>query len=302
MLKHYLLKIAIPFTFLTGFISSPVLSFEAADRQSQNLSFSGIVPEIEDDLYPNIKQVLAGSSADEAGISPGLKLVSINGRNAAFMGIDELTAALRGRKGEKLRVEVGLGAVRRSTVLSLSPLPEKQAVFYQLLSRTCYPVHKEILQSGCYSIDLPSFMRSEASEGAEVIEFYKGGGESKLLPVVAHFNAVQLKEAEKGMGPKTPLVQLVRLNIDDPELAPLVEHFRIKSCPSYIFLASPAPTIKDYIDVVRHDLSREELEEKLQELLLAREKGPDFLPFIQPGLFAKWAKITNREVQQEWPK
>jgi hypothetical protein len=45
-------------------------------------------------------------------------------------------------------------------------------------------------------------------------------------------------------------------------------------------------------------MSSEEIQEHLVDLMLSRSKGDEFLPFIKPGLSAKWAKITNREIRQ----
>lgn len=232
-----------------------------------------------------------------------MQIVSINGKNAACMGIDQLHRSLRGPTGSKLTLELLQGEETIEVTVALKELLHfDENPFLKTTSvKPAYPVGTECLHAGFYAIDLPSLLRSEAREGAEVVEFLDGKTkDDSLLHEIGHFNAQLLADqsAESSNSQPVTLVQLLRINAEDPELKPLLEHFRIKSCPSYIFVAGPSVAIKDYIDVVRHKMSSEEIQEHLVDLMLSRSKGDEFLPFIKPGLSAKWAKITNREIRQ----
>lgn len=276
------------------------LASQKSEAQLEATGFCGLTPEISDQLYPTIADVWPNSAAEEAGLMPGMELVSIDGKNAAFMGIDQLRQGVRGTAGSKVKLELLQGDRTVTVVLPLRAGPPAR-LSPRMTGEQTYPVGKQLLTAGFYAIDLPSVLRFEARDGAEVVEFFdKRSQNDNLLHEIGRFNA-QLIKNESSNAPDSAggLVQLVRLNMEDPEIKPLLEHFRIKSSPSYIFVAGPSVTIKDYVDVVRHRLDSATLKEHLEELLLSRSKGDEFLPFIKPGLSAKWAKITNREVRQE---
>lgn len=286
--------------FLGLRLNDGVFAFAAG---AENAGSCGLLPTISDTLYPVIEEVLPDSPAQDAGLAPGMQMVSINGKNAACMGIDQLRQSLRGRSGSKLTLELLQGEETIKVTVALKELQQFNENPYLKRTRVdkpAYPVGTDYLHAGFYAIDLPSLLRSEAREGAEVVEFIVGKAkDDSLLHEIGRFNAQLLADQSSESNNCQPdLVQLVRINTEDPELKPLLEHFRIKSCPSYIFVASPSVAIKDYIDVVRHKMSSEEIQEHLADLMLSRSKGDEFLPFIKPGLSTKWAKITNREIRQ----
>lgn len=263
-------------------------------RSSAESYDSGITCSIGEDLYPFITSIAPHSAAEAAKLDLGQQIVSINGKNAAFMGIDQLNQNLRNNMERSIKLQVLNGEHLQQIELKAGRQEALPGILLSTSSQNLYPVGKNRLQAGFYPIDLPSFCRYEASQGPEVVEFYDDHYKSAVYQAIAQFNS----EIIRAHGESATMIQLVRLNIHNQELKPLLEHFRIKQAPSYLFLAAPAKTIKDYIDVVRHDLSDSQLREKLEDLLLTRQNGDDFLPFSKPGLFAKWAKITNKEIEQ----
>lgn len=69
--------------------------------------------------YVTVERVVPGSAADRAGIVPGDRLLSVEGRPAVAIGLTRLREMLRGGAGTALELEVATAGVRRRVTLRL---------------------------------------------------------------------------------------------------------------------------------------------------------------------------------------
>lgn len=255
-------------------------------------------------LYPLIKEVEPNSAAYQAGLRSGCALVSVDGEIAAFMGIDQLHAALTGKDdcSQKIEFMPDESAKKTKTIkikrLALSQFHNSSLARRLADDRKIYPERLVPLTGGFAPIDLPTFLRKLACEGPTVIEFYLKEPDLNLNKKVAVTNKLlsqsqfELAESEIEAAP----IGIISLKIDDPASRPLRRHFRIDKAPSYIFVGFEGDTIKDYVDVVRHQIADADLEAELNEIALLQGRKLSGLPLLYPNLAQRWKAITNREI------
>lgn len=261
----------------------------------------GVQLDLGEDLYPQIVQLEKQGKAVKAGLRLGDRIVSIDGSIAAFMGTDELRAALCRTNPatiaiEYLRPEDSLTKPARTVKVPLTKaqeLSDKSLASRLVDGKIYYPVNSRPLQAGFYPIDLPSFLRHEAAEGPLVLEFYKSEeGPSKIVnAAIARQNALHQDDDDFD----SQSVSLISLALDDPDSLPLRKHFRI-SGPSCVIVCTKEPYIKDYIDVVRQKIDVTELSLRLTEALSLREKSQNMMVLLNPAMSSRWREITNREL------
>ncbi len=257
-------------------------------------------------LYPLIKEVEPNSAAYKAGLRSGCALVSIDGKIAAFMGIDQLQAALTGKEDCSQKIEFmpanGVSTSKTKTIkvkrLALSQFENNNLARRLADDRKIYPERLVHLTGGFAPIDLPTFLRQLAAEGPAVIEFYLKEPDATLNSKVASTNKL-LSQAQLEMPEdesKAAPIGIISIKIDDPATRPLRQHFRIDKAPAYIFIGFEGDTIKDYVDVVRHQIDAADLEAELNEIALLQGRKLNGLPLLYPSLAQRWKAITNREI------
>lgn len=259
---------------------------------------AGLVLAYNHNQYPVVSVIDKNSEAQLMGLSPGDRIISINNQIAAFMGADQLRASLRSRGRSRLNLEVERGPENEHLNLSFYPIKASTLSDHTLAAelvsqRPYYPVKTEPLKTGFYTIDLPSFLRQQASESPVVLEFYAPAqGPSRTL-------STRIKNINNNLKDQgEPLIALIAIALPDQDTAPLQEHFRINSTPSYIFVGSDSLTIKDYVDVMRHELTANELDERLEEMIALKDQGQNMVPLLLPKVAARWREITNEEIQR----
>lgn len=255
-------------------------------------------------LYPLIKEVEPNSAAYKAGLRSGCALVSIDGEIAAFMGIDQLQAALTGKEdcSQKIEFMPADGASKTKTIkvkrLALSQFQNNNLARRLADDRKIYPERLVHLTGGFAPIDLPTFLRNLAGEGPAVIEFYLKEPDANLNSRVALTNKLlsqaqlEMAEDESNAAP----IGIISIKIDDPATRTLRQHFRIDNAPAYIFIGFEGDTIKDYVDVVRHQIDAADLEAELNEIALLQGRKLNGLPLLYPNLAQRWKAITNKEI------
>lgn len=255
-------------------------------------------------LCPLIKEVEPNSAAYKAGLRSGCALVSIDGEIAAFMGIDQLQAALTGKEdcSQKIEFMPADGASKTKTIkvkrLALSQFQNNNLARRLADDRKIYPERLVHLTGGFAPIDLPTFLRNLAGEGPAVIEFYLKEPDANLNSRVALTNKLlsqaqlEMAEDESNAAP----IGIISIKIDDPATRTLRQHFRIDKAPAYIFIGFEGDTIKDYVDVVRHQIDAADLEAELNEIALLQGRKLNGLPLLYPNLAQRWKAITNKEI------
>lgn len=261
----------------------------------------GVQLDLGEDLYPQVIQLDKQGKAAKAGLKLGDRIVSIDGSNAAFMGTDELRAALCRKEPatvaiEFLRPEDSLTKPSRKVKVPLTKAQElgDQGLASRLVDgKIYYPVNSRPLQAGFYPIDLPSFLRHEAAEGPLVLEFYnREDGPSKTVnAAIARQNGLHQNDDDFDC----QSVSLISLSLDDEDSLPLRRHFRING-PSCVIVCTKEPYIKDYIDVVRRKIDVSELSLRLTEALSLREKSQNMMVLLNPAMSSRWREITNIEL------
>ncbi|MBX9938876.1 MAG: hypothetical protein K2Y32_06460 [Candidatus Obscuribacterales bacterium] len=255
-------------------------------------------------LHPLIREVEPNSAAYQAGLRSGCALVSVDGEIAAFMGIDQLHTVLTGKEDCSQKIEyMPAESAKKSKTIKIKRLALAQFQNSNLARRLAddrkiYPERLVPLTGGFAPIDLPTFLRKLASEGPAVIEFYLKEPDRNLNKRVAVTNKLlsqsQLETAD-GEPPTAP-IGIISIKIDDPATRPLRRHFRIDKAPAYIFVGFEGDTIKDYVDVVRHQIDDADLEAELNEIALLQGRKLSGLPLLYPNLAQRWKTITNREI------
>lgn len=271
------------------------------ERAAPKLNFEQVVAGFalgfEGDIYPAIEIIDPNSQACKAGLTVGDRIVSLDGKIAAFMGQDELRVLLVSDKPKKLKVEAERDGQLETFVIDMSPakeLADTNLAARLLDTSPFYPVRRQPLKAGYYAIDLPSFLRSEAAEGPLLIEFYDKK-DDRVEKLVGRYNSMVIRQQL----PVPPyLCSLISLSLKDRDTEPLRKHFRINS-RSFVFIPANDVTIKDFVDVVRHDLSEEQIIERLQETALTREVTENMMQVVHPEMAARWRELTNQAIELE---
>lgn len=269
-----------------------------------DLFTSGLTLRVTDkgEKFPVIDSIDRAAPAYNLGLRSGHRLLSLDGEIAAFMGFDELRAALTQKKMQVLSLEVEKQDGKRQTyripMIQVRKLQDTRLAMRLADQRPHYPVVRTHISGGFAPIDLPSFLHHEALEGPLVVEFYQNHPDEGLKAAIAGLNSQIL--AEQGGAQKTPelIISLISLSLDDRDTRPLRTHFRISSTPAYLFIGTRECFIKDYIDVVRHELSPSELQERLAEASLLHSRKQNMLPLLYPQLARRWKEITNKEIDR----
>ena len=269
-----------------------------------DLFTSGLTLKVADDgeKFPVIDFIDRAAPAYNLGLRSGDRLLSLNGEIAAFMGFDELRAALTQKKMQVLTLEVekqdGQTQSYRIPMIQARKLQDARLARLLADQRPHYPVARTHISGGFAPIDLPSFLHHEALEGPLVVEFYQGRPDEALKAAIAGLNSQIL--AGQGSAEDTPeqIISLISLPLDDKDTRPLRTHFRISSAPAYLFIGTRENFIKDYVDVVRHELSPSELQERLAEASLLHSRKQNMLPLLYPQLARRWKEITNQEIDR----
>lgn len=259
---------------------------------------AGLVLTYNHNQYPVVSFIDQNSEAMLAGLNPGDRIISINNQIAAFMGADQLRASLSFKTRSKINLEIEQGKNAEHISISFYPVKANQiadsALAEELVStRPYYPVKTKPLKSGFYTIDLPSFLRQQASESPLVLEFYpRSKGPSETLN--ERIKAVNNNLKDQG----EPLIALISIALQEQETVPLEQHFRITNAPAYVFVGSDNQTIKDYVDVMRHELTASELDERLKEMIDLKDQALTMVPILLPTVAAHWREITNQELER----
>lgn len=265
-----------------------------------NLYTLGVQLECGENLYPQIIQIEKQGAAARAGLRLGDQIVAIDGAIAAFMGTDQLRAALCLKKPgtveiEYLRQEDNFKSPSKTVKIPLTraqDLLNRSLASHLVDGKIYYPVNSRPLQAGFYPIDLPTFLRHEAVEGPLVLEFYKKeDGPSKTInSAIARQNSLDLNDDFDSQR-----IALISLDLEDKDSLPLRKHFRIGG-PSCVIVCTKEPFIKDYIDVVRHKIDVTDLSMRLSEALSLREKSQNMMVLLNPTMSSRWREITNLEL------
>lgn len=282
-------------------LSLPHAMAFSPDSRAESLDFdtyiAGLNLTYNKDQYPVISTIDKNSEAQLAGLNPGDKIISINNQIAAFMGADQLRDSLRLKTRSKINLEVERGEQEHFNVsiypVKASEIADRGLAAELISNRPYYPVKTQPLKSGYYTIDLPSFLRQQASESPLVLEFYnRSQGPSALLNQrIKTINNTLNIDGE-------PLIALISVDIQDLDTQPLRQHFRVSSAPAFVFVGSDSQTIKDYVDVMRHDLTASELDERLQEMVDLKDQSLNMVPLLMPTVAAHWREITNHEIER----
>jgi len=283
-------------------LSLPHAMAFSPDSRAESLDFdtyiAGLNLTYNKNQYPIISTIDKNSEAQLAGLNPGDRIISINNQIAAFMGADQLRESLRRKTRSRINLEVERGEQGEHFNVSIYPVKASEiadrGLAAELISnRPYYPVKTQPLKSGYYTIDLPSFLRQQASESPLVLEFYnRAQGPSELLNKrIKIINNSLNTDGE-------PLIALISIDMQDLDTLPLRQHFRVTSAPAFVFVGSDSQTIKDYVDVMRHDLTASELDERLQEMVDLKDQSLNMVPILMPTVAAHWREITNYEIER----
>lgn len=259
---------------------------------------AGLVLTYNHNQYPVVSVIDQNSEALLAGLNPGDRVISINNQIAAFMGADQLRASLSFKTRSKINLEIERGQKGEQLSISFYPVKANQiadsALASELVStKPYYPIKTQPLKSGFYTIDLPSFLRQQASESPLVLEFYqRSKGPSPILN--ERLKAINNNLRDEG----EPLIALISVALQEQETLPLQKHFRITDAPAYIFVGSDNQSIKDYVDVMRHELTASEFDERLKEMIDLKEQALTMVPILLPTVAAHWREITNQELKR----
>ncbi|HNG73783.1 MAG TPA: PDZ domain-containing protein [Candidatus Obscuribacter sp.] len=269
-----------------------------------NLFTTGLTLKVTEggEQFPIIDNIDRGAPAYSLGLRSGDRLISVNGEIAAFMGFDELRGALTQKNMQVLTLEVekqdGKTQSYRIPMIQAGQLQDSKIARLLADQRPHYPVARTHISGGFAPIDLPSFLHHEAMEGPLVVEFYQGQADQRLKEAIAALNRQILAGRSSGAETQEQIISLISLSLDDADTRPLRTHFRITRAPSYLFIGTRESFIKDYIDVVRHELSEADLEERLAEASLLHSRKQNMLPMLYPQLAKRWKEITNQEIDR----
>ena len=140
-------------------------------RETTTGRYAGIGVEIDmRDGYVTVIAPLAGTPADSAGVLPGDRIISIDGRSTQGLTMDEVQQAMRGPAGSRVRLTVERGEGEDpSFVLT------RRIIEYHPVQRV------ELLPGGVGYVELASFSQHAARELRQAVDSLRRAGATSLI-------------------------------------------------------------------------------------------------------------------------
>ncbi len=139
-------------------------------RASTTGRYAGIGVELDlRDGFVTVVAPLLGTPADSAGITPGVRVASIDGRSTYGLSMDEIEQALRGPVGSTIRLTIERGdstptLTLRRRMIELHPVQ-----------------HSEVLPVGIGYVELATFSQQAAAEVRRAVESLRARGARSLI-------------------------------------------------------------------------------------------------------------------------
>jgi carboxyl-terminal processing protease len=152
---------------------SALLSAERADRLRETTTgrYAGIGIEIDmRDGYVTVIAPLAGTPADSAGILPGDRIVTIDGKATHGLTMEEVQQAMRGPAGSTVRLTVERGSPENPTFTL-----RRAVIRYHPVQRT------QLLPEHVGYVELATFSQEAARELRGAIDSLRRGGAVSLI-------------------------------------------------------------------------------------------------------------------------
>ena len=140
-------------------------------RESTSGRYPGIGVELDlRDGFVTVIAPLAGTPADSAGVEPGDRIVAVDGRSTAGLGMEEVQQALRGANGTLVRITVERGEAATKTFA----LRRTQIVYH--------PVQRAIVAIGGIGyVELATFSETAAIELRRTVDSLRARGARSLI-------------------------------------------------------------------------------------------------------------------------
>jgi carboxyl-terminal processing protease len=145
-------------------------------RESTTGQYAGIGVEIDmRDGYVTVIAPLAGTPADSAGIVPGDRIVSVDGRATHGLTMEEVEQAMRGAAGSTVRLGVERGAGTAGDVEDLTFTLRRRTIRYHPVQRS------ELLPGAVGYVRLATFSEQAARELRVAIDALRSRGAKSLI-------------------------------------------------------------------------------------------------------------------------
>ena len=138
-------------------------------RETTTGRYAGVGIELDmRDGFVTVIAPLAGTPADSAGIKPGDRIATVDGKPIIGLSMEDVQQALRGAAGTKVRLTVERGPDKPSF-----PLTRRMIVYH--------PVQRAELVSGTAFVELATFSERAASELRRTIDSLRARGALSLI-------------------------------------------------------------------------------------------------------------------------
>ena len=139
-------------------------------REITSGKYAGIGVELDlRDDFVTVIAPLAGTPADSAGILPGDRIISLNGKPTHGLAMEEVQAAMRGASGTR----VTLGIERNDQPLPPMTLTRREIVYH--------PVQRAQLLNGVGYVELATFSERASVELRRAIDSLRASGARSLI-------------------------------------------------------------------------------------------------------------------------
>lgn len=152
---------------------SALLTPESVGRLRENTTgrYAGIGVEIDvRDGYVTVIAPLAATPADSAGIQPGDRIVSVDGRPTHGLTMEEVQQAMRGPTGSTVRL-----AIERGETADLTFTLRRRLIQYHPVQRT------ELLPGNVGYVELATFSQQAARELRAAVDSLRASGARSLI-------------------------------------------------------------------------------------------------------------------------
>ena len=138
-------------------------------RETTTGRYAGVGIELDmRDGFVTVIAPLAGTPADSAGIKPGDRIATVDGKSIMGMSMEDVQQALRGATGTKVRLTVERGTDKPSFTLT------RRIIVY-------HPVQRADLVNGIGLVELATFSERAASELRRTIDSLRARGARSLI-------------------------------------------------------------------------------------------------------------------------
>ena len=138
-------------------------------RETTTGRYAGVGVELDmRDGFVTVIAPLAGTPADSAGIKPGDRIATVDGRSIVGMSMEDVQQALRGAAGTKVRLTVERGTDKPTFTLT------RRMIVY-------HPVQRAELMNGIGFVELATFSERAASELRRTIDSLRARGARSLI-------------------------------------------------------------------------------------------------------------------------